>query len=192
MEEIDGPETIRRRVIFLDIDGVLQPPSRQTRFKHDLEELRRSLAERFDDETYLSMDKYDLGAVYHDWDSGAVERLGRLCADCNARIVISSDWRRSNSTRRLQALFRIHDLHGYVIDATKEIDGPPHYRAGEVKEYLDSHPEIERFVVARLLRFPGYSQTRQKAKDRFAWAGFRFQEQREGHDRRTRPRCTRY
>ena len=70
MEEIDGPETIRRRVIFLDIDGVLQPPSRQTRFKHDLEELRRSLAERFDDETYLSMDKYDLGAVYHDWDSG--------------------------------------------------------------------------------------------------------------------------
>ena len=46
--------------------------------------------------------------------------------------------------------------------------------------------------VARLLRFPGYSQTRQKAKDRFAWAGFRFQEQREGHDRRTQPRCTRY
>ena len=37
MEEIDGPETIRRRVIFLDIDGVLQPPARQTRFKHDLE-----------------------------------------------------------------------------------------------------------------------------------------------------------
>ena len=147
MEEIDGPETIRRRVIFLDIDGVLQPPSRQTRFKHDLEELRRSLADRFDDETYLSMDKYDLGAVYHDWDSGAVERLRRLCATCNAKIVISSDWRRSNSTRWLRALFRIHDLHRYVIDATKEIDGPPHYRAGEVKEYLDSHPEIERFVI---------------------------------------------
>ena len=34
-----------------------------------------------------------------------------------------------------------------MIDATKEIDGPPHYRAGEVKEYLDSHPEIERFVI---------------------------------------------
>ena len=37
MEEIDGPETIRRRVIFPDIDGVLQPPARQTRRKHDLE-----------------------------------------------------------------------------------------------------------------------------------------------------------
>jgi len=44
MEQIDGPDTIRRTIIFLDIDGVLQPPSRQTRFKHDLEELRRSLA----------------------------------------------------------------------------------------------------------------------------------------------------
>ena len=66
-------------------------------------------------------------------------------------------------------------------------------------ERLDvDRPEVSiegrrhRHVVARLLRFPGYSQTRQKAKDRFAWAGFRFQEQREGHDRRTRPRCTRY
>ena len=27
--------------------------------------------------------------------------------------------------------------------------------------------------VARLMRFPGYSQTRQKAEDRFAWVGFR-------------------
>ena len=56
-------EALRRTVIFLDIDGVLQPPSSQRRFKHDLEELRRSLADRFADEIYLGMDKYDLGAV---------------------------------------------------------------------------------------------------------------------------------
>ena len=147
MADAGRSETIRRLVIFLDIDGVLQPPSRQTRFKHDLEELRRSLADRFDDATYLSIDKYDLGAVYHDWDSEAVERLRTLCSDFGAHIVISSDWRRSSSIRRLQALFRVHDLHDYVTDTTKEIDGPPHYRAGEVKEYLDSHPEIERFVI---------------------------------------------
>ena len=147
MADNDGPATNRCIVIFLDIDGVLQPPERQTRFKHDLDELRRSLADRFDDATYLSMDKYDLGAVYHDWDSEAVDRLRVLCADFGARIVVSSDWRRSNSIGRLQALFRVHDLHEYVIDATKEIDGPPHYRAGEVKEYVESHPEIERFVI---------------------------------------------
>ena len=143
----DRPETLRRIVIFLDIDGVLQPPSKQTRFKHDLDELRRSLADTFDDATYLSMDKYDLGAVYYDWDSEAVERLRTLCTEFAADIVISSDWRRSKPTPRLQALFRLHDLHHYVTDATKETGGPPHYRAGEVKEYLESHPEIERFVI---------------------------------------------
>ena len=140
-------QTLRRTVIFLDIDGVLQPPSSQKRFKHDLEELRRCLADRFDDEIYLGMDKYDLGAVYFDWDSEAVERLHSLCNDFGAGIVISSDWRRSKSTPGLQALFRVHELHRYVTGKTNESGGAPHYRAGEVKEYLEAHPEIERFVI---------------------------------------------
>ena len=67
-------DQLRRIVIFLDIDGVLQPPSKQTRFKHDPEDLRRSLAGRFGDETYLGMDKYDLGAVYYDWHA-EIERF---------------------------------------------------------------------------------------------------------------------
>ena len=25
--------------------------------------------------------------------------------------------------------------------------GPPHYRAAAVKQYLDTHPEVERFVI---------------------------------------------
>ena len=116
-------QTLRRTVIFLDIDGVLQPPSSQKRFKHDLEELRRSLADRFDDEIYLGMDKYDLGAVYFDWDSEAVERLHSVCNDFGAGIVISSDWRRSKSTPGLQALFRVHELHRYVTDKTNESAG---------------------------------------------------------------------
>ena len=28
-----------------------------------------------------------------------------------------------------------------------DTQGPPHYRAGEVKQYLDTHPEVERFVI---------------------------------------------
>ena len=35
------------RIIFLDIDGVLQPNWSQKRFGHDLEALRENLAERF-------------------------------------------------------------------------------------------------------------------------------------------------
>ena len=33
----------RSRIVFLDIDGVLQPTSSQKRFKHDLVALRDSL-----------------------------------------------------------------------------------------------------------------------------------------------------
>lgn len=140
-------ETRRRTVIFLDIDGVLQPPASQTRFKHDLEKLRRFLADELDDPRYLDIDKYDLGAIYHDWDRDAVERLRKLCEDFGAEIVISSDWRLRKSISLLKVYFRVHDLHGHVTDKTSEGAGAPHYRAGEVKDYLDSHPEIERFVI---------------------------------------------
>lgn len=56
------PET----VIFLDIDGVLQPLMSQTRFKHNLEELCVQLAHTYQNDEYLNMDRYDLGAVYYD------------------------------------------------------------------------------------------------------------------------------
>ena len=140
-------ETLGRTTIFLDIDGVLQSPSSQKRFKHDLGELRRRLADDLDDAAYLDFDKYDLGAIYHDWDKGAVERLRVLCEDFGAEIVVSSDWRRGKSVETLQAYFRIHDLHRYVTDKTGESGGPPHYRAGEVRDYLDAHPGVERFVI---------------------------------------------
>ena len=140
-------EAHSRTAIFLDIDGVLQSPSSQRRFKHDLDELRRRLADDLDDAAYLDFDKYDLGAIYHDWDKDAVERLRALCEDFGAEIVVSSDWRRGKSVEMLRAYFRIHDLHRHVTDKTGESGGPPHYRAGEVKDYLDAHPGIERFVI---------------------------------------------
>ena len=45
------------RIIFLDIDGVLQPNWSQKRFGHDLEALRENLAERFGAE-YREMNEW--------------------------------------------------------------------------------------------------------------------------------------
>ena len=140
-------ETQSRTVIFLDIDGVLQPPMNQMRFKQDREALRQRLAEDLDDDSYLDMDEYDLAAIYYDWDKEAVEWLRGLCRDFNAEIVIISDWRRNKSLSQLRAYFRIHNLDNHVTDKTDEGGGAPHYRAGEVKSYLDSHPKIKRFVI---------------------------------------------
>ncbi len=136
-----------RSVIFLDIDGVLQPHINQDRFKHDRQALRRTLAEKFSDSAYLDMDEYDLAAIYYDWDKGAVERLRSLCQDFRAEIVVISDWRRHASVDVLKAFFRIHNLHWFVKDKTGTGGKEPYYRAGEVKEYLDSNPDIERFVI---------------------------------------------
>ncbi len=90
------------RIIFLDIDGVLQPNWSQKRFGHDLEALRENLAERFGAE-YREMNPYDLGAVVHDWHTGALARLRGLCEDHGAKIVISSDWRLQFSVVQLRA-----------------------------------------------------------------------------------------
>ncbi|MCY4148679.1 MAG: HAD domain-containing protein [Gammaproteobacteria bacterium] len=138
-------------VIFLDIDGVLQPYSSQKRFDHDLHELLKTLAEKYDDDLYLELDRFDLGCICFDWDIGAVERIRSICEDLEAKIVVSSDWRRGKSVEALKAYFRIHGLHYYVKDKTDNRKwrdkAPEHSRAGEVKEYLDAHPEIERFVI---------------------------------------------
>jgi len=136
-----------RTIIFLDIDGVLQPHHQQDRFNHDMEKLREELAERFNNPDYLEMDRYDLAAVYYDWHKDAVERLRTLCIDYKAEIVISSAWRRSSPLYTLQCFFRIYDLHEYVVDVTVQDSQAPLFRAGEVKQYVDTHPEIERFVI---------------------------------------------
>ncbi len=136
-----------RTVIFLDIDGVLQPPVNQARFRHDRKALRRKIAEDFNDDSYLEIDEYDLAAVYYDWNKEAVEALRGLCQDFKAEIVIISDWRRYSPMDTLKAFFRIYDLDQYVTDKTPEGGTAPYYRAGEVKEYIDSSSDIERFVI---------------------------------------------
>lgn len=80
-----------RTVIFLDIDGVLQPTNSNQRFQHDLAALKTQLAVKYHNDDYLKMDQYDLGAVYYDWDKAAIKRLIKLCTGVPAEIVISSD-----------------------------------------------------------------------------------------------------
>ena len=47
----------RRNVIFLDIDGVLQPCRSQKRYGYDLEQTKREAAEKTGDKGYLELDK---------------------------------------------------------------------------------------------------------------------------------------
>ena len=134
-----------RTVIFLDIDGVLQPCLSQKRFDHDLSETREMVARETGNSKYLQLDKYDVGAVYYDWSEKAVYNLKKLITNCDAEIVISSDWKRTRTLEELKLLFRLHGLDEYITDMTSYTDSS--FKNQEIRLYLDEHPKLHSYVV---------------------------------------------
>ena len=105
------------RIIFLDIDGVLQPYSSQIRFEHDLPKTIEMLCQKYNDEIYKTIDKYDVAAAYYDWDLGAVKLLKECLDETKSIIVVSSSWRNFLNLKQLKAIFRFYDLDEYVKDS---------------------------------------------------------------------------
>ncbi|MDR1179200.1 MAG: hypothetical protein LBK44_01740 [Spirochaetales bacterium] len=148
------------KVVFLDIDGVLQPPDRQERFKHirEIADLYQKLTAEFGVD-YYQYDKYDVAAVYYDWDKESVSELKRILDTTKAKIVISSDWKKFAGMKRVVDFLRIHGLADYVIGVTPDYDTDPQVeqclvqqkvfesRAAEILVYLARHPEITRYVA---------------------------------------------
>ena len=110
------------KVVFLDVDGVLNNDSTTTRTKHG--------AEFIDD--YL------------------IERLKRLVDATDATVVLSSSWRYGRNCALHSAdfdeLIEKLELHGVCIE-----DYTPELRINdksvEIDDYLQEHPEIENFVI---------------------------------------------
>lgn len=113
-------------IVFLDIDGVLQPFT-QKRFEHirEVPELCRELEQKSDSKYRYAelmqqslLSPYDIAAVYYDWDMEAVACLKRLLKTTGSKIVLSSSWRESRTFSAMEALFAIHGLDGNIYDIT--------------------------------------------------------------------------
>ena len=119
------------KVVFLDFDGVLNS-----------ERWDRHRAEH----SKPDGSRYSL----EDLDPACVARAQRVCDVTGAKVVISSDWRRQGDIARLRAILVRNGLTAEVIDVTP-VDGV-HFgleisRESEIKAWLDTHPEVTRWVA---------------------------------------------
>jgi hypothetical protein len=156
------------KVVFLDIDGVLQM-NRQDRFEHvdpeSVAKLNAELHEKFGGD-YTAYSRFDVAATYYDWEKPYVENLHKILSETGAKIVLSSSWR-NNGHQQMFDLFRIYGLDKYYYDDTvpeyprpevdykKELGLPergeddPYIdrRAVEILLYLRDHQSITHFVA---------------------------------------------
>lgn len=150
------------RIVFLDIDGVLQPFTNLKRFDCNLQAVKKEVAKKLNDNSYLDDDGYNIAAVYLDWHQEAIGNLKKLLDESKAKIVITSNWRYLGFDY-FKRLFKIHGLDKYLLEMTmdyqqfdekivakyKEIEKYGIFirnRVLEINEYLNSH-EVSQFVI---------------------------------------------
>lgn len=132
------------RVIFLDIDGVLNSEA----FLRELDVEHRELGH------------HDLCECYrleHQIDRDAVARLNHLIAETGAKIVISSSWRRLLDPPELRRVLGEYGLVAEIIGETPDghddemraaYEFPDQlFRGNEIDFWLKAHPEVDRFVI---------------------------------------------
>ena len=131
-------EGFHLRVIFLDIDGVLNN----------------------------SASKSHCG-VYVGIDNDKVKRLKRIVDATDAKIVLSSTWRLGfnkngnmleHHITYMNRKFRECDLS--VFDVTPDLGRNGAFRGTEIKTWLDDHPDVESWIVIDDEEFPDFHKTR--------------------------------
>lgn len=122
---------ITMKVVFLDIDGVLN-------YEHfvrsnDGVSDNFNLMGRF--EWYISM-----------FNRNCVMQLNRILRETGAKVVLSSSWRKMFDVETIQEFLEAKGFEGELIDKTPNHGQRP-CRGEEIQEWLEDHPEVEAFVV---------------------------------------------
>ena len=194
---------MERKIIFLDIDGVLQPIGSQKRFRHvhnphgenDMPRLYELLEYDFNID-YREHHRYDVAAVFFDWDKESIALLKLTLNLTGAMFVLSSDWRLTDlqpngdwgdGYGRMKDFFTIYGLEKYYIDNTecnyidkafieeanakydgKEGETLPS-RTIEILEWLSRNPDVEKWVAIDDMRLTGLDGHFVNTKRRYKW-----------------------
>lgn len=109
-------------LIFLDFDGVMNS-------------IRTTISRITETKNYRSfMERHQ-----QELDPVAVRLVGRLAEEVNAKVIISSSWRKIHSLDEINVML---DFHGgpQAIDVTPSV--PSGFRGDEVDLFLRQHPEL--------------------------------------------------
>lgn len=121
-------------IIFLDIDGVLNP-YRTYMFPVDNPNLLKQLSKETKNKDIEKLDINLVTQIYHGFDHQACSYIEQLCKEFDAKIVISSSWRLVYSLDQLKAILDIHHLGHYLIDTTEDYNTRPQ----EIIRYCEYH-----------------------------------------------------
>ena len=135
-------------VVFLDINGVLQPHTSFKRFDYMNDDTIKYLSSKYHTD-YFKYGSYDVCAVYVDWDSSAVKRLKYILDSTNSSIIISSDWRDPNKSNKMVDLLKIQGLDSYYYTDNillKDFNNLVRNRANEINDSLNKY-DISNYIV---------------------------------------------
>lgn len=135
-------------VVFLDIDGVLQPYDAECRFLVSNESLIDELSAKYNTD-YHQYSPYDIYAVYYDWEETAISRLKHILDETKSKIIISSDWRSEKFPNKMRDLLKIQGLDKYWYADNIIINDYiilPKRRALEINDSLNKYP-INKYVI---------------------------------------------
>ena len=115
----------KKKILFLDFDGVMATDRYQTQLMVSNSPLR---------------DSY--GAMF---DPACVECLKQIVNCTNAAIVVTSTWKMTMGLEGIQQLWDERDLPGNVIGVTPEI--APIYRGEEIEAWLAEYSTDCRYAI---------------------------------------------
>jgi hypothetical protein len=141
------------RVIFLDVDGVLN----SEKFHLTLMERHRQLGHT-EPPSPKRETTCDCFRLERQIDPEAVARLNRLVAATGAKIVVSSSWRKLIDPPELRRVLKSHGLIAEIVGETPDGWDDPElvaayghpdrlFRGHEIDFWLKRHPEVDRFVI---------------------------------------------